>query len=142
MAYINLNNSCPRRDFLVAWRSGKTCCSICCNQNPATYSRNGLQQHYRMMYKSLEFNDITLKDGVSALREFVASETWQNLMTLSEQRCKSVGTALSKIRLVILNIIITADIKNNNLSFTGTWKLRNLRSSRKWGAYGFSLFER
>ena len=137
MAYINLNNSCPRRDFLVAWRSGKTCCSICCNQNPATYSRNGLQQHYRMMHKSLEFNDITLKDGVSASREFVASETWQNLMTLSEQRSKSVGTALSKIRLVILNIyititniyitttlyIITADIKNNNLSFTGTWKL-------------------
>ena len=103
-----------------------------------------------MIDKSLEFNDITLKDGVGALREFVASETWQNLMTLSEQRSKSVGTALSKIRLVILNIyititniyIITADIKNNNLSFTGTWKLQNLRSSRKWGACGFSLFER
>jgi isoleucyl-tRNA synthetase len=57
-----------------------------------------------MMHKSLEFNDITLKDGVGALREFVASETWQNLITLSEQRSKSVGTALSKIRLVILRL--------------------------------------
>ena len=99
MAYINLNNSCPRKDFLVAWQSGKTCYSACCSQNPATFFCNELQQHYRMMHKNLEFNAIMMKDGVRALRKFVVSETWQNLTTLPEKRSKSVGTALLKVRL-------------------------------------------
>ena len=100
---LNLNNSCPRRDFLVAWRSGKTCCSICCSENLATYSGNGLRQHYRMMHKDVDFSDVTMNEGINALRGFVASETRQNLMNLFEQRSKSVGTSFTKFRIFYCN---------------------------------------
>ena len=94
MADIYLNNSCPRRDFLGAWRNGKTCCPTCFGERPAIYSPNGLQQHYRMVHKDIEFNDITVKEGVAVLRGFVVSETRQNLAILCEERIKSVSAGL------------------------------------------------
>jgi hypothetical protein len=89
MAFVNLNNSYPRQ-FLLALRNGRMCCAVCC-QKTDTFSRNGLQQHYRMTHKNLEFSENAVRVGVRALRNFVAEETRENLVTLSEKRSESVG---------------------------------------------------
>ena len=94
MAFINMNNSCPRKDFIVSWRSGNTCCSICCVRNPTTFSHAGLQQHYRLMHRNMDFTDVSVKEGVDALHKFVVLETRQNLTNLFELRSKSVSEAL------------------------------------------------
>ena len=79
------------RDLLVAWRSGNVCCSVCCTGNPVTFTRDGLQHHYRMVHKNIEFEEPKVEEGVNALRRLVASETLENLMTLSKNRSELVG---------------------------------------------------
>lgn len=98
MAFVNLNNSCPQRQFLLAWRDGKICCSLCGFQNTYAFSRNGLRNHYRASHKTAEFSDSAFKDGAKVLREFVTNETRENLITLSEQRRKSVGSTLFHLK--------------------------------------------
>ena len=95
MAQLRMNYSCPQRQFILALRSGKTCCAVCGSQTSETtdiFSQVGLQQHYRIIHRGTEFDDNALKDGVKCLRKFAANETKENLIALSEQRKNSVGT--------------------------------------------------
>ncbi len=102
MAFVNLNNSYPRR-FLLAWRSGRMCCALCL-QRTDTFSQTGLEQHYRISHKTTKFSDNAVRDGVRALRDFVANETRENLISLSEQRSNSVSTC--KICILSPKIIV------------------------------------
>jgi hypothetical protein len=92
MAQLRMNYSCPQRQFILALRSGKTCCAVCGSQTTDIFSQVGLQQHYRIRHRGTEFDDNALKDGVKCLRKFAANETKENLIALSEQRKNSVGT--------------------------------------------------
>ena len=105
MAYVDLNNSCYQRKFLLAWRRGKACCAVCVTEKQCTniYTRIGLQQHYRIRHNKLGFSDLTVRDGVQTLRTLVANETRENLEALSEQRKKSVNTKFAPVCLKCIN---------------------------------------
>ena len=94
MAYVDLNNSCFQRKYLLAWRRGKTLCSVCEKERQCTdiFTRTGLQHHYRIFHKDLQCNDFSVIEGVQSLRTWVAQETRANLEVLSEQRKSLVGT--------------------------------------------------
>jgi hypothetical protein len=57
MAQLRMNYSCPRRQFILALRSRKTCCAVCGSQTTDIFSQVGLQQHYRITHKGTEFDD-------------------------------------------------------------------------------------
>jgi hypothetical protein len=57
MAQLRMNYSCPRRQFILALRSRKTCCAVCGSQTTDIFSQVGLQQHYRIRHRSTEFDD-------------------------------------------------------------------------------------
>jgi hypothetical protein len=80
MAELLMNYSCPRRQFILALRSGKTCCAVCGSQTTDIFSQVGLQQHYRIRHRGTEFDDNALKDGMKCLRKFAANETKENLI--------------------------------------------------------------
>ena len=79
---------------MLAWRRGKTLCSVCEKERQWTdiFTRTGLQHHYRIFHKDLQCNDFSVIDGVQSLRTWVAQETRANLEVLSGQRKSLVGT--------------------------------------------------
>ena len=91
IAKITLGNSCPRRDFLIAFRNGNICCPTCDSNNLDCFSQEGLHQHYRFVHKQVEFSDEIVKKGSSLLRTRAASETLKNLLALSDKRRKMVS---------------------------------------------------
>ena len=83
---ITFTNSCPQRDFLIAFRNGNTCCLTCDTNNLSCFSWEGLHQHYRLVHRQVKFSKEIVKKGFSLLRTGAASETLTNLLVLSEKR--------------------------------------------------------
>ena len=83
---ITFTNSCPQRDFLIAFRNGNTCYPTCDTNNLSCFSREGLHQHYRLVHRQVKFSEEIVKKGFSLLRTRAASETLTNLLVLSEKR--------------------------------------------------------
>ena len=57
MAHLRMNYSCPRRQFILALRSRKTCFAVCGSQTTNIFSQVSLQQHYRIRHRGTEFDD-------------------------------------------------------------------------------------
>ena len=56
------------------------------------------------MHKNIEFEETKVEEGVNALRRLVASETLENLMTLSKNRSELVGKILTYITNYTMNL--------------------------------------
>ena len=68
------------------------------------FTRDGLRHHYRMMHKNIEFEETKVEEGVNALQRLVASETLENLMTLSKNQSELVGKILTYITNYTVNL--------------------------------------
>ena len=88
---VTFSKSHPPREYLIAFRNGKVCCPVCDSNNLDCFSQEGLHQHYRMVHKQAEFNEQIVNAGTALLRRHAASETLNNLLTLSERRRKMVS---------------------------------------------------
>ena len=115
---LDLSNPCFPKEFLLAWRSGKTCCPDCINSDRRkvdTYTQNGLGIHYRSAHGIAMFKqETTVKQGVALLQELVACETFENLQTLSDIR----RTKVCRLRRVCLLVTLPAFGNTTNLQWT------------------------
>jgi hypothetical protein len=57
LSCVWITDSCPRRQFILALQSRKTCCAVCGSQTTDIFSQVGLQEHYRIRHRGTEFDD-------------------------------------------------------------------------------------